>query len=69
MIGVPLSQKGVINYATKALGLCTGFTDACYNTTTEVYPDSMQVDDENCVLAQVEAIISSLDFIIQDKRL
>lgn len=69
LIGVPFSQKGVINYATKALGLCTGFSDASYNTTTEVYPDSPQVDDENCVLAQVEAITSGLDFIIQDKRL
>ena len=64
IIGEPTSQFGVINYATKALGLCTGFSDAKYNTTTEVYPDSELVDDENCILAQVTAITSALDFII-----
>jgi hypothetical protein len=69
LIGVPFSQRGVINYATKALSLCTGFSDASYNTTTEVYPDSPRSDDENCILAQVEAITSGLDFIIQDRGL
>ncbi|WP_394392120.1 M14 family metallopeptidase [Shewanella woodyi] len=69
LIGVPFSQKGVINYATKALSLCTGFSDARYNTTTEVYPDSPHSNDENCILAQVEAITSGLDFIIQDRGL
>ncbi|MFT4630586.1 MAG: hypothetical protein ACI8PV_001708, partial [Dinoroseobacter sp.] len=31
-------------------------------TTTEVYPDSPKVDDENCIQAQVAAICSGLDF-------
>jgi hypothetical protein len=64
LIGVPLSQEGVINYATKALGLCAGVTDASYCTTTEVYPDSPFVDDENCILAQVAAITSALDYVL-----
>lgn len=64
LIGVPLSQEGVINYATKALGLCAGVTDASYCTTTEVYPDSPLVDDENCILAQVAAITSALDYVL-----
>ncbi|MGK0374638.1 MAG: hypothetical protein ACJA2E_001110 [Arenicella sp.] len=63
IIGELTTQTGVINYPTKKLGLCTGFSDATYNTTTEVYPDSPMVDDENCILAQVEAICSGLDFV------
>ncbi len=63
IIGQLTTQAGVINYPTKALGLCTGFTNAAYNTTTEVYPDSPKVDAENCILAQVEAISSGLDFV------
>ena len=64
LIGVPLSQWGVINYATKELGLCSGFTNAQFVTTTEVYPDSPKVDDENCIIAQVAAITGALDFLI-----
>jgi len=63
IIGKLTTQAGVINYPTKSLGLCTGFSDATYNTTTEVYPDSPEVDDENCILAQVTAICSGLDFV------
>jgi hypothetical protein len=64
LIGVPLEQFGVINYATKALGLCAGLSDATYKTTTEVYPDSPKADDENCICAQVAAITGGLDYII-----
>jgi hypothetical protein len=64
LIGVPLSQWGVINYPTKALGLCAGFSNAQYCTTTEVYPDSPLVDDENCILAQVAAITGAITYIM-----
>ncbi|MDR8524291.1 M14 family metallopeptidase [Shewanella fidelis] len=64
LIGVELAQFGVINYATKALGLCAGVTDAKYVTTTEVYPDSPLVDDENCIVAQVAAITGGLDHLL-----
>ena len=64
IIGAPLEQHGVINYAYKALGLCAGLSNAHYTTTTEVYPDSPKVDDENCIVAQVAAITSGLDFIL-----
>ena len=66
IIGVTNSQHGVINYAKKALGLCTGFTNNKYCTTTEVYPDSPKVDDEICILAQVVAVTSGLDFVIKE---
>jgi hypothetical protein len=54
---------GVINYAGRELGLCMGLTDAQYVTTTEVYPDSPLVDDENCINAQVAAILAAIQFI------
>lgn len=64
LIGVPLRQRGVINYETKALGLCAGVTTATYCTTTEVYPDSPGVTDEECIIAQVAAVSGGLDYII-----
>lgn len=68
LIGAPVTQYGVINYPTKSLGLCTGFSDATFNTTTEVYPDSPLVNDENCILAQVEAVTSALDYILASTK-
>ena len=68
LIGVDLAQFGVINYAGRELGLCMGLTDAAYVTTTEVYPDSPKVNDENCIIAQVTAVTSALDFIIEKQR-
>ena len=68
LIGVPLAQHGVINYATKSLGLCAGFSDATYSTTTEVYPDSPQVNDENCIRAQVAALTGGLDYVIRARN-
>lgn len=65
LIGVELEQWGVINYAARELGLCMGLTNADWVTTTEVYPDSPIVDDENCILAQVAAINSALDFLAE----
>ena len=67
LIGVGVKQFGVINYAGRELGLCMGLTDASYVTTTEVYPDSPKVDDENCIIAQVSAITGALDFILDKK--
>ncbi|MEI6893052.1 MAG: M14 family metallocarboxypeptidase [Colwellia sp.] len=63
LIGVTTEQFGVINYAAKALGLCMGLTAAPYVTTTEVYPDSSLVDNENCIKAQVAAISAAIAFI------
>jgi hypothetical protein len=63
IIGEPIAQEGVINYAVKDLGLCAGFTGAPYSTTTEVYPDSVKVTDEQCILAQVAAVCGGLDYL------
>ncbi|MCW8878633.1 MAG: M14 family metallocarboxypeptidase [Kangiellaceae bacterium] len=64
IIGEPITQKGVINYAVKKLGLCAGITNAEYCTTTEVYPDSPHVSDEECILAQVAAVEGGLDYLV-----
>jgi len=63
LIGVPLAQFGVVNYAARELGLCMGLTDAPYVTTTEVYPDSPLVDSENCIDAQVAVVCATLDYL------
>jgi len=63
LIGVAIEQFGVINYATKALGLCAGMTNRVYCTTTEVYPDSPRSSAQNCIDAQVAAITGALDYL------
>jgi hypothetical protein len=54
----------VINSAVRELGLCTGVTDAQYTSTTEVYPDSPKVTDDDCNRAQVAAVRGALDFVL-----
>jgi hypothetical protein len=65
IIGDTCTQKGVINYDVKKRGLCTGFTGAEFVTTTEVYPDSPRVNDDNCIAAQVAAVTGGLDYLIR----
>jgi hypothetical protein len=67
LIGSDLAQFGVINYPTKELGLCAGFTDAEYVSTTEVYPDSPKSDAENCIIAQVAAVTGGLNYLVGKK--
>jgi len=69
IIGAPIQQHGVINYAYSSLGLCAGLSQAKYATTTEVYPDSPKSDDENCILAQVAALTSGLEFVVNAENL
>ncbi|KJF93950.1 peptidase [Photobacterium angustum] len=65
IIGEAITQEGVINYPLKALGLCASVTDALYTSTTEVYPDSPRVTEEECNMAQVAAIKGALDYLKQ----
>ncbi|MGI9283019.1 MAG: M14 family metallopeptidase [Endozoicomonas sp.] len=64
IIGSPVVQEGVINYPMKKLGLCGGVTDCKFGTTTEVYPDSPKVTDEECNDAQVAAVVGGLKYVI-----
>ena len=66
IIGSPLSQRGVINYALESLGLCAGMTQAKYRITTEVYPDSPKANDEICINAQVASVTSMLEYLIEN---
>lgn len=68
LIGVPLESEGVINYDKKKLFLCAGFSDAEFVTTTEVYPDSPKVTEEDCDKAQVAAICGGLDHILMSSK-
>jgi len=65
IIGELITQEGVINYPVKKVSLCTSFSNARYNTTTEVYPDSDKVNDEDCVLAQVAAVVGGLNYLLK----
>ena len=63
LIGEDTLAPGIINYDLKKLNLCAGLTDAKFVTTTEVYPDSPKVDDNECNLAQVAAVEGGLNYI------
>ncbi|MEF1289086.1 M14 family metallopeptidase [Vibrio sp. M260118] len=68
IIGSPVVHHGVINYPMVKLGLCGGVTNCTYGTTTEVYPDSPKVTDDECNDAQVAAIVGALDYVIAQLR-
>jgi len=63
IIGAPAEQEGVIYFDVKRSGLCIGVTEAPYVTTTEMYPDSPKVTSEQCVEAQLAAILGGLEAI------
>ncbi|MGY5733318.1 M14 family metallopeptidase [Vibrio chemaguriensis] len=64
IIGSPVVQFGVINYPMVKLGLCGGVTNCVYGTTTEVYPDSPTVTDEECNDTQVAAVVGGLNYVL-----
>lgn len=68
IIGKKLSQQGVVNYDTKSLGLCSGFSNGHYTTTTEVYPGSDGVTEDDCVNAQIAAITGGLSYLVDNKK-
>ncbi len=68
LIGAKLEQRGVVNYPARGSALCMGMTEAPYVTTTEVYPDSPKVDDENCILAQVAAVVGGLQYVQSTRK-
>mmetsp|Transcript_8173 Transcript_8173/g.11785 ORF Transcript_8173/g.11785 Transcript_8173/m.11785 type:complete len:439 (+) Transcript_8173:118-1434(+) len=68
LCGQPIVQEGVIAVPAKPLGLCSSLTGAKYVTTTEVYPDSPLVDDDQCNRCQVAAITGALDYIIAQEE-
>ena len=65
IIGTPLQQFGVINYAKRTLGLCGGMTAARFVTTTEVYPDSPTASPAQCNQAQMATITAAIEYLQQ----
>jgi hypothetical protein len=65
IIGTPLEQPGVINYAKRSLGLCGGMTGARFVTTTEVYPDSPRTSPAECNAAQVATVEAAIAFLLR----
>ncbi|EED34024.1 Zn-dependent enzyme, member of deacylase/carboxypeptidase family protein [gamma proteobacterium NOR5-3] len=65
IIGEALQQTGVICYDGIGLGLCMGVTDAPFVTTTEVYPDSPLVTEQDCIAAQVAAVTGGLNYLLE----
>lgn len=63
-LGEVVVQRACFAAPARQLGLCMGLTTAPYVCTTEVYPDSATVTDEECTLAQVEAVTSGLDYVL-----
>lgn len=67
LIGSDVIAPGVIEYAVRELGLCTGITDARFTTVTEVYPDSPRASPEQCNAAQVAAVCAAIEFALRTK--
>ena len=63
ILGEPVQQQGVINYAKRTLGLCGAMTAARFVTTTEVYPDSPTASPVQCNAAQVAAVNAAIEFL------
>lgn len=65
IIGEPLQQHGVINYAKRELSLCAGMSAARYVSTTEVYPDSPHASPAQCNRAQLVTITAAIDYVLR----
>ncbi|MCB0272874.1 MAG: M14 family metallocarboxypeptidase [Bdellovibrionales bacterium] len=63
IIGESVLTEGVVAYDAQKLKLCKILTKAKYVTTTEVYPDSPKTNPEECIRAQVAAIIGGLNYL------
>jgi len=64
IIGEVPTQEGCIVYPISSLGLCAALTDSAYRTTTEVYPDSPNANNDVCNRAQVASITGAIDYIL-----
>lgn len=63
IIGEPTITEGTVAYDAAKKKLCKGLTQAKYVTTTEVYPDSDKVTPDECIQAQIAAVVGGLDFL------
>jgi hypothetical protein len=66
LIGAVPAAHGVVLFAARRIGYCASVSDATYTTTTEVYPDSPRTTPEQCVQAQVAAVVAGIDFALHE---
>ncbi|RTE86925.1 MULTISPECIES: M14 family metallocarboxypeptidase [Gammaproteobacteria] len=64
LIGEPVVIPGLIFYDATNAGLCMGLSNAPYVSTTEVYPDSPKASPEECVNAQVAAVLGGVRYVL-----
>ncbi|MDZ4190221.1 MAG: peptidase [Hydrogenophaga sp.] len=64
LLGKPLVQHGVIQSFKRQQGICSGWTEARYVTTTEVYPDSPRLNPQLCIDVQLTALCAGFDFVL-----
>ena len=67
ILGDDIIRDGIMACDSDKEKLCVSFTSAEYTTTTEVYPDSPRTNSQECILAQVEAIVAGLNFLKHKK--
>jgi len=69
IIDEPAVSDGIILVPVISLGLCASITGGkCPATTTEVYPDSPRATDAICNDAQVAAIVSGIDYVLEHEN-
>eukprot|EP00986_Skeletonema_menzelii_P017863 scaffold22492_cov138-Skeletonema_menzelii.AAC.24 len=69
IIDEPAVSDGIILVPVITLGLCASITGGkCPATTTEVYPDSPRATDAICNDAQVAAIVSGIDYVLEHEN-
>ncbi|AEI35072.1 M14 family metallopeptidase [Francisella salina] len=67
ILGDDIIRDGIMACDSDKEKLCMSLSKAEYTTTTEVYPDSPRTNPQECILAQVEAIVAGLNFISQQR--
>ena len=55
-------QEGVILFPYGQANVCASVTDSQFAVTTEVYPDSKGMTQEQCNSAQVASIVGALEY-------
>ncbi|MED7789110.1 M14 family metallocarboxypeptidase [Francisella sp. 19X1-34] len=68
ILGDDSIKDGVMACNSDKEKLCMSLSNAEYTTTTEVYPDSPKTNPEECILAQVEAVVAGIEYIKRVNR-
>ena len=67
ILGNDTIKDGIMACDSDKEKLCMSLSSAEYTTTTEVYPDSPKTNPQECILAQVEAIVAGIEYLKNNK--